>query len=110
MADFIEIQWTAGALDEARRVCRYLVQERLVASTQIIPWIESVYMLDNKLETTQETMIILKTRYDLFDKVKKVILDNSTYEVPEIIYRKIDGGFDGFMNWLDESTSLAVEK
>lgn len=104
MADFIEIHWTSGSLDEARKVARYLVQERLVACAQITPWIESIYMWNNQLETTQESKVVFKTREELYDKIKKVIEENCSYEVPEILYFKIDGGNSTYMNWMLEST------
>lgn len=71
MAEFIEINWTSGSIDEARKVSRYLVQERLVACAQIIPWIESIYMWNNQLETTQESKVTLKTKRIFFDEIKK---------------------------------------
>lgn len=104
MADYIEIYWTSGSIDEARKISRYLVQERFVACAQIIPWIESIYMWNNQLETTQETKIILKTRRDRFDEIKKIIMDNSSYQIPEIIFTSIDGGNTEYLNWIEEST------
>ena len=99
----IEIQWATSSIDEARKVCRYLVQERLVACAQIIPWIESIYMWDNQLETAQETKVHLKTRKDNFDVIKEVIEQNTTHEVPEILFRSIGGGNEAYMSWLKES-------
>lgn len=101
--EFIEIHWTSASLDEARRISRYLVQERYAASAQIIPWFESIYMLDNKLETTQESKIILKTKKENFDKIREAIERNSKYEVPEIIWFKIEGGNRAYMDWLGSS-------
>lgn len=106
MADFIEIQWTSGSIDEARKVSRYLVQERLVACAQITPWIESVYMWNNQLETSQESKIVLKTRLEHFETVKQVILDNCKYEVPEITYHSIEGGNQEYLDWLLASTPV----
>jgi periplasmic divalent cation tolerance protein len=106
MTEFIEIQWTSGSIDEARKVCRYLIQERLVACAQIIPWIESVYMWNNLLETAQESKIILKTRLSHFETIKQVILDNSKYEVPEITYSTIEGGHQAYLDWIVESLSV----
>lgn len=103
MSDFVEVRWTSGSIDEARRVCRYLVNERLVACAQIIPWIESIYLWDNNLETTQETKIILKTTKSSVDEVKKIILENSSYEVPEITFFTIEGGNEEYLKWMDES-------
>lgn len=104
MSEFIEIHWTSGSIDEARRVCRYLVQERLVACAQITPWIESVFMWNNQLETVQESRITLKTRRGLYDKIKSAIKDNCSYEVPEITYTLIDGGNQEYLDWMLEST------
>lgn len=104
MSDYIEIHWTSGSLDEARRVCRYLVQNRKVACAQIVPWIESIYMWDNQLETSQESKVVMKTRRDRFEEVKQVILDNAKYEVPEILMFDIAGGNEEYLEWLQEST------
>jgi len=102
---FIEIYWTSGSLDEARKVSRYLVQERLVACAQIVPWIESIYMWNNRLETTQESKVCFKTKHLNYEKIKTVIQENTTYEVPEITYKFIDGGNEAYLNWLNESVT-----
>ena len=104
MSQFIEIHRTCGNLDEARKVSRYLVQERMVACAQIIPWIESIFMWNNQEDTVQETKICLKTRHGHYEKIKKIILENCAYEVPEITYSYIDGGNEEYMRWLEEST------
>lgn len=106
MTEFIEIQWTSGSIDEARKVCRFLVQERLVASAQIIPWIESIYQWNNQLETTQETKILLKTRKEYFERIKEVILKNCTYEVPEILSLSINQINSSYLDWMEESVPL----
>lgn len=104
MDKYIEIHFTTGSIDEARKICRYLVQERLVACAQIIPWVESIYMWNNQLETSQESKVALKTQFDRFESVKEVILSNSTYDVPEITYTHIDGGHQEYLEWVVEST------
>jgi periplasmic divalent cation tolerance protein len=107
MNKFIEIHWTSGSLDEARKISRYLVQERLVACAQIIPWIESIYMWNNNLETAQESKIVLKTRADHYDKIKEIIKQNCKYEVPEITFHSIEGGNEEYLSWLQESTTAS---
>jgi periplasmic divalent cation tolerance protein len=101
--ELIEIHWTSGSLDEARRVSRFLVQERYVASAQIVPWVEAVTMLDNKLETSQESLIIFKTRSENLPKVREVIEQNSRYEIPEITWFKIEVANKPYLDWLKES-------
>jgi periplasmic divalent cation tolerance protein len=106
MVNFIEIQWTSGSLDEARKVSRYLVQERLVACAQVIPWIEAVFMWDNKLDTVQESKVVFKTRAENYDRVREVIEKNCKYEVPEITWHTIEGGNQAYLDWLAESTPV----
>jgi periplasmic divalent cation tolerance protein len=104
--EMIEIHWTSGSLDEARKVARFLVQERLVASAQIIPWIESVYLLDNTLDTTQETKILFKTFKEHYEVVKEVIEKECKYEIPEITWFTIEGGNVAFLEWMKNSIKI----
>ncbi len=105
MSEYIEIHWTSGSIDEARRVCRYLVQERMVACAQIVPWVESIYMWNNQLETGQESKVILKTLKQRFEKIKEIILQNSSYDIPEIICFSIEEGNADYLDWIRESAS-----
>lgn len=103
--DFCEVHWTSGSIDEARKISRFLVQERLVASAQIIPWIEAIYLWNQQLETDQESKIVLKTLKRNCSKIEEIIKANSSYEIPEIIYIHIDGGSADYLDWLAESTN-----
>ena len=103
MSDCIEVHFTSGSIDEARKIVRFLVQERHVACAQLIPWVESVYMWDNQLHTTQESKVVMKTLKNKLDAIKELIKKNSTYEVPEITWMSIDGGEEEYINWLKES-------
>lgn len=105
MSDFIEIYWTSGSIDEARKISRFLVQERLVACAQIVPWIESIFMWNNQLDTAQESKIVLKTHIDRFEQIKEVILSNCKYQVPEITFIRLEGGNEAYLQWLEETTS-----
>ncbi len=103
MSGFIEIQWAAASIDEARQVSRYLVQEKLVACAQIVPWIESVYLWNGALETVQETKVMFKTREGLFEKVRDVILKNTRYEVPEVVSVELKAINPDYKEWLEKA-------
>lgn len=109
MDDYIEIRWAVGSLDEARRVSRFLVQENLVACAQIIPWIESIYLWDSQLETGQESKVLLKTRKEHFEKVKEVIVQNSSYEVPEVTAVPIVAANQEYVDWMQTNTTIKEE-
>jgi len=100
MTELIEIYWSTGSIDEARKVARYLCQEKYVASAQIIPWTESISLLNGQLETSQESKVIFETRLERFEEIKKIILENCNYQLPQITYRKIDGGNQEYLDWI----------
>lgn len=102
--EYVQIYWTCGSLDEARKTARLLVEEKLVACANIIPWIESVFLWDEKLDTVQETKVIFKTVKSNFEKVKERILHLSKYEVPEILMLPIEGGNQEYLDWVAQNT------
>jgi periplasmic divalent cation tolerance protein len=101
---YVQIYWTCGNLDEARQIARSLVQERLVACANIIPWIESIFLWNQELDTMQETKVIFKTRSTLFEAVKEFILRHAKYEVPEILKVAILDGHGEYLEWIKQNT------
>lgn len=101
---FVQVLWSAASINEARLVCRYLVEKRLIACAQILPWIESIYMWNNRLDTAQESLVLLKTREEHVSQIEEVIQANTSYEVPEILVTSIDGGLQKYLSWIEEST------
>lgn len=102
--ELYEIRFTAGSLEEARGIARHLVQEHLVACAKIVPWVESIYRWDGELHTSQESVVLLKTRPSHFDKIADVIKKKSTYEVPEIIAFPVIQASDAYQQWVLEET------
>ena len=70
---------------------------------QMLP-IESVYLWQGKICDEKETVLLIKTKTDLFDKIKSVIKENHSYEVPEIIQIPITNGLPEYLKWIDECT------
>ena len=101
MSEWVEIHWSVGSIDEARRIARRLVQDRLVACAQIIPWIESVYIWDLQLHTAQESVVFLKTRRSFFGRVREWIEKECSYEVPEILCIPLVEMNEKYRLWLE---------
>jgi len=101
MSNYIQIQWTCGTIDEARKVCSLLVESRQVACANIFPDVESIYSWDGKICHDKECKVLLKTTKDKWDIVKKIILENCSYEVPEIICFDINDGHEKYFEWVN---------
>lgn len=106
--ELIQIQWTVASLDEARRLARYLIQERLAAKAEVIPWIESIVMLNNQLETSQESKIVILTAKELYGKVEEVLVKGASFEIAECIVFPVSQVNSDFLHWIEESLRIPV--
>lgn len=107
MSDYITVSYTCGSIEEARRISRLLVSERLVACAQIVPWVESIYTWNTQLHTAQESLVLCKTHKRCYERVKERILQETSYEVPEIIVQAIIDGNEDYLRWIDDSLLAA---
>jgi periplasmic divalent cation tolerance protein len=72
---------TAADMDEAEKIGKDLVENRLAACVNVFPFMQSMYMWKGSMEKSQETVIIAKTtdklKDRLVDQVKKVTAMNA---------------------------------
>ena len=105
MREFIVVYVTAGSLAEADRLARALVEERLAACVNRIGPIQSVYRWDDKLEQSEEQLLIIKTPKELFAALEKRVRELHSYSVPEIVALPIVDGSQDYLRWLDEQAT-----
>lgn len=94
---------TFGSLDEARAICRQLVEERLAACANLVPAVESIYRWQGAVETATETLAILKTTPEGFAKLEARLRELHAYEVPEIVALPVQGGSEAYLRWVGEN-------
>jgi periplasmic divalent cation tolerance protein len=94
---------TFGTADEARRVARILVEERLAACANFLPQVESIYRWKGKIETSAETLVLFKTTIDRYWQLEPRLRELHSYEIPEIIAIRAHVGLPAYMRWIDES-------
>lgn len=91
---------TFGDIDEARRIAAILLEERLVACVNLLPKIESIYRWKGSVESAEETCGILKTTRDRLTDLESRYLSLHSYETPEFLVLRVDGGSSGYLSWL----------
>jgi periplasmic divalent cation tolerance protein len=96
---------TAPNEDEASKIARTLVEEKLAGCVNIVPGIRSIYSWQGKIEDEKEVLMIVKTRLKLFNALKGKVIDMHSYSVPEIIALPIVEGSDEYIKWLKEVTT-----
>ncbi|MFZ0735114.1 MAG: divalent-cation tolerance protein CutA [Candidatus Sulfotelmatobacter sp.] len=94
---------TAGSEEEARKIARYLVENKLAACVNIVPQIESIYRWQGKVESAREWLLVIKTTAATFPSVRDAIGELHSYDVSECIALSIDDGSPDYLRWIGES-------
>ena len=90
--------------DAAAEIARTLVEERLVACANLIPAIRSIYRWQDKIEDTNEVLLLLKTKTEHFERLKGRILELHPYEVPEVLAIPVEAGYAAYLEWIGRET------
>ena len=98
------IYMTASSTEEAQRLGRALVEERLAACANVIPGMMSCYHWQGKVEEAQEAVLIAKTRRDLVDALTARVKALHSYTVPCVLALPVLGGNPDYLRWIAEET------
>ena len=84
-----------------------LIEARLAACVNVLPGMRSVYRWQGGIESTQETLLLIKTTTDRLDALKESIVMTHPYAVPEILALPVDCGLDRYLDWVRTETAGA---
>ena len=87
-------------VETASRVAQTLVEEKFAACANLIPAVHSIYRWKEKIETAGEVMVYFKTIQDRQAAFEEKLRSLHPYEIPEIIFVKIDGGSPDYLRWV----------
>lgn len=89
----------------AERIARQLTESRLVACTNIVPYLTSIYFWEGKVTEGTEVLMIMKTTQDKLDQLDEAILTAHPYDFPEFIALPIIRGNKDYLNWVQSVTA-----
>lgn len=103
-AQEIVVLVTASSEEEAARIGRALVEGGLAACANVLPRIRSIFRWEGKVSEEQESLMVVKSRSDLFDDLARTVKSLHSYQVPEIIALPIAHGSPEYLAWIHEVT------
>ena len=93
---------TAGSKEEADKLSRGLVEEKLAFCVNTLPGIQSTYQWEGKIHVDDEILLIVKTRQDRYEALERWVKQNHSYDVPEIISLPIQKGLPEYVQAIDD--------
>ena len=103
MTDMLLVFTTFGSEEDAARVVRVLVEERLIACGNLMPGARSIYRWKDGVADEREVVVLLKTRKQDWAALQSRLHELHPYETPECIAVRMAAVAPKYMAWLEES-------
>ena len=107
--DAIVVLVTASSEEEATSLGKLLVERQLVACVNILPKKKSIFRREGQVSEEEECLMILKTRMPIFSALEKTIIEQHSYEVPEIIALPIAVGSQPYLSWVYDMIGTVID-
>ncbi len=91
--------------DAAEKMAYFLIEQQLAACVNILPGVTSVYRWQGKVESANETILLIKTTMARYPALEAAIKAQHPYELPEIIAVPINAGLPAYLAWVATETS-----
>ena len=105
-AVFVYTTWPSTV--EAEQAGRALVEQGLAACVNILPGMISHYRWQGKVERAEETVMILKTRASLTNRVSDAVKELHSYDTPAILVLPLESVEKSYLGWLLNETEAAA--
>ncbi len=106
--DAVVVLTTVATSDEAVKLVRELVEQRLIACGTLVPGARSIYRWQGKIADESETLLLLKTRSGRIDQLQAAFRELHPYKVPELLVLSVDTGLEKYLEWINGETSLSL--
>ncbi|MGD0547782.1 MAG: divalent-cation tolerance protein CutA [Terracidiphilus sp.] len=94
---------TTANQEEAARLGRALVEERLAACATLVPAVQSIYRWQGAVESSTETLLLLKTGPEQLTALEARLHELHSYQTPEFLVLAVDAASQPYLDWLQAS-------
>jgi len=98
---YIVIMVATANKQEAEKICKKLLEEKLIACANVIGPVTSHFHWSGIIDTAEEYIAFLKSRSDLFETIAGHIQKMHSYKVPEILALNVVNGSKPYIDWMD---------
>lgn len=95
---------TTSSEEEAKKIARALIEQKLVACVNIIQKIHSIYRWQGAIEEDTESLLLAKTTEKNIKKTIDTIQSLHTYDIPDIVVLPIVTCLDTYLSYIESET------
>ncbi len=106
---YIIVIMTTSNKEEAAKIVRSLLKERLIACANIVGPVSSLFWWQGKIDEENEFLVFMKSHKSLFEKLSERVMEIHSYAVPEIIALPVIESSPPYLEWLKNSLQLVSE-
>lgn len=100
MSQSLLVVTTTPSPEDAQRIARTLVEQRLAGCVQVGGPVTSTYWWEGQVEQDREWICLIKTDEGRYPAAEQAILAAHPYDVPEIVATPIVAGNRAYLDWL----------
>jgi periplasmic divalent cation tolerance protein len=101
MTDLLIVYSTFANEDDAARVTRALIEERLVGCANLVPGVRSLYRWEGRIADEREVLAIMKARKQDWAALMSRLHELHPYETPECVAVRMASGSPAYLEWLE---------
>lgn len=98
---YIIVLVTAKDKAEAEKISQTLLEEKLIACANIISPVTSLFHWKGKIDRSEECLVVMKSRLDLFGKIAERTNELHSYDLPEVLALPVVGGSEDYLGWIN---------
>jgi periplasmic divalent cation tolerance protein len=102
VTEIVTVYATFADGDEAARIARTLVEERLAACANILGPVRSIYRWQGEIEEGAEIAALFKTRTDAAEALIARLAELHSYDLPAAVVWPIDIALPNYAQWVEE--------
>lgn len=96
---------TFSSMEEAEKIGRVLLEEKLAGCINIIPQTIAIYEWEGEIQRDSECAMLIKSRNGLKKNIIVRVNQLHSYDTPALLALNIDGGSNEFISWLTTQTN-----
>ena len=106
--DLLLVYCTCPDSESAQTIARQLIEQRAAACVNALPGVSSTYLWQEKLETSEEILLLIKSSNKQYPEIERIIVSLHPYELPEIIAVDVERGLPDYLHWVKQCTETTT--